>query len=35
MWAALITIILGGIGWGIAKLLFEPLKEIVDLHRQA
>lgn len=35
MWTAILTIILGGIGWGIAKLLFEPLKEIVDLRRQA
>ena len=35
MWTAIATVILGGIGWIIVKLLFEPLKEIVDLRRQA
>lgn len=35
MWTAIATVILGGIGWVVAKLLFEPLKEIIDLRRQA
>jgi hypothetical protein len=35
MWSALATIILGAIGWAGAKLLFEPIKEIVDRRREA
>jgi HAMP domain-containing protein len=34
MWSALASISLGIIGWCIARLLFEPLKEIVDLRRE-
>jgi hypothetical protein len=35
MWAAIGSIVLGVIGWAGAKLLFEPIKEIVDLRREA
>jgi HAMP domain-containing protein len=35
MWTVIFTVILGGIGWIIAKLLFEPLREIADLRRRA
>jgi HAMP domain-containing protein len=35
MWSALASIILGLCGWFLAKLLFEPLKEIIDLRREA
>jgi len=35
MWSAIASIVLGVCGWGIAKLLFEPLKEIIDLRREA
>jgi hypothetical protein len=35
MWSAIASIILGALGWAGAKLLFEPLKEIVDLRREA
>jgi len=35
MWTAILTVILGGIGWILARLLFEPLKEIIDLRREA
>ncbi len=34
MWAALIGFFLGLMGWGIANLLFAPLKEIIDLRRE-
>lgn len=34
MWTAIFTVILGGVGWVIAKLLFEPLKEIADLRHE-
>jgi hypothetical protein len=35
MWSAIASVVLGLCGWGIAKLLFEPLKEIIDLRREA
>ena len=35
MWAAIASIILGALGWGFARLVFEPMKEIVDLRREA
>jgi hypothetical protein len=35
MWSALASIILGVIGWIIARFLFEPMKEIADLRREA
>jgi hypothetical protein len=35
MWSALATFIFGICGWGFAKLVFEPLKEIIDLRREA
>jgi hypothetical protein len=35
MWTVILTVMLGGLGWIIAKLLFEPLKEIADLRRGA
>lgn len=35
MWVAIATVLLGGLGWGIAYFLFEPLREIVDLRREA
>lgn len=35
MWSAIASVVLGLCGWGIAKLLFEPLKEIIDLRRKA
>jgi hypothetical protein len=35
MWSAIASIILGALGWACARLLFEPLKEIVDLRREA
>jgi hypothetical protein len=35
MWSAIASIILGVFGWGFARLVFEPMKEIVDLRRQA
>jgi hypothetical protein len=35
MWTVILTVVLGGTGWIIAKLLFEPLKEIIDLRREA
>jgi hypothetical protein len=35
MWSAIASVILGVIGWALAKLLFEPLKEIIDLRREA
>ncbi|MET4072609.1 hypothetical protein ABID58_007438 [Bradyrhizobium sp. S3.2.6] len=35
MWSAISSIILGAIGWAGARLLFEPIKEIVDLRREA
>lgn len=34
MWAALASFFLGVVGWAFAKLLFEPLKEIIDLRRR-
>lgn len=34
MWSAIASIVLGALGWAIAKLLFEPMKEIVDLRRE-
>ena len=34
MFAAIFSIILGVCGWLIAKLLFEPTKEILDLRRE-
>ncbi len=35
MWAAIGSVTLGALGWAGAHLLFEPLKEIMDLRRQA
>jgi len=35
MWSAIASVILGALGWAGARLLFEPLKEIVDLRREA
>jgi hypothetical protein len=35
MWSVVGTVILGALGWAIAKLIFEPFKEIMDLRRQA
>ncbi len=35
MWSVVGTVVLGALGWAIARLLFEPCKEIVDLRRQA
>ena len=35
MWAAIASFVVGVCGWGFAKLLFEPLKEIIDLRREA
>jgi hypothetical protein len=35
MWSAIASVVLGVCGWGLAKLLFEPLKEIIDLRREA
>jgi hypothetical protein len=35
VWSAIASIILGALGWASARLLFEPLKEIVDLRREA
>jgi hypothetical protein len=35
MWSAIASIFLGAAGWAAARLLFEPLKEIVDLRREA
>ena len=35
MFAAMFSIILGVTGWIIAKLIFEPAKEILDLRREA
>jgi hypothetical protein len=35
MWSALASIVLGAVGWGVTRLLFEPMKEIVDLRREA
>jgi hypothetical protein len=35
MWSALASIVLGAVGWWISHLLFEPMKEIVDLRREA
>jgi len=29
------SIILGAMGWVLARLIFEPMKEIVDLRREA
>lgn len=34
MWSAIFSILLGAIGWGGGRLLFEPIKEIVDLRRE-
>jgi hypothetical protein len=34
MWSALSSIVLGIIGWWISKLVFEPVKELVDLRRE-
>jgi hypothetical protein len=35
MWSAIASIILGATGWGFARLVFEPMKEIMDLRREA
>jgi hypothetical protein len=35
MWSAIIMIVLGAIGWMIAKLFFEPMKQITELRREA
>lgn len=35
MFAAIVSVILGICGWMIAKLIFEPGKEILDLRREA
>jgi hypothetical protein len=35
MWSAIASIVLGAIGWGCARFVFEPMKEIVDLRREA
>jgi hypothetical protein len=35
MFAAIVSVILGICGWMVAKLLFEPAKEIIDLRREA
>lgn len=35
MWSAIATVILGALGWGGARLVFEPMKEIVDIRREA
>jgi hypothetical protein len=35
MWSALASIVLGAVGWGVTRLLFEPMKEIVDLRHEA
>jgi hypothetical protein len=29
MWSALASIVLGAVGWGVTRLLFEPMKEII------
>jgi hypothetical protein len=34
MWSALASIILGAVGWVLARLVFEPMKEIFDLRRE-
>jgi hypothetical protein len=34
MWSAILSILLGAAGWGITHLLFEPMKEIMDLRRE-
>lgn len=34
MWSAIASVILGALGWAGARLVFEPLKEIVDLRRE-
>ena len=35
MWSALASIILGAVGWVLARLVFEPMKEIFELRREA
>lgn len=35
MWAAIASFIVGGVGWWLAKFLFEPWKEIADYRREA
>ena len=35
MFTVIISVVFGVCGWMIAKLLFEPLKEILDLRREA
>jgi hypothetical protein len=35
MWSAMVSVILGVIGWMIAHLLFEPVNEIMTLRRDA
>jgi hypothetical protein len=34
MWSAILSILLGATGWGVTRLLFEPMKEIMDLRRE-
>jgi len=34
MWAAIASFLVGAGGWAFARLLFEPLKEIIDLRRE-
>jgi len=35
MWGAIGGVVFGVCGWLLAKLLFEPVKEIIDLRREA
>jgi hypothetical protein len=35
MWSALASIFLGAVGWGVTRLIFEPMNEIVGLRREA
>jgi hypothetical protein len=35
MFTVIISVVFGVCGWMIAKLLFEPVKEILDLRREA
>jgi hypothetical protein len=35
MWSGIVMFVLGAGGWMIAKLLFEPMKEITGLRREA
>jgi hypothetical protein len=34
MWSAIFSVLLGALGWGATRLLFEPIKEIMDLRRE-